>query len=158
MDLVLQMFGRGHRAAASRYRRFMGDEIEEPYARVKDVRQAIKGDEDFTVRTLREAGEKTMARAGLTAEDVARVVAEACGLSLRDMSAPSRRRDHSRARILAAYLGRMEAGIPVARAARLFQREKSTLNQGVLDLERRLAEESRLRREVDRLARQLRGK
>ena len=140
LDRVLAMFARRRRQSIAAYRRFM------------EIGQVVKGDEEFAVRVLDEAEAPRFRRIGLTPERVAAAVARSQRLSLEDLRTPSRRRDLSRVRILAAYLGRREAGVPVAQTARLFNREESTMNRGVLRLEGEIAESKTLAREVARIA------
>ena len=152
LDRVLPMFGRNRQRAATGYRKFMGEELEEPYGWVKEISQAIKGDEDFAIGVLRRAGERPMSKTGLKPEQVAAAVAREHGVKLEELMTPSRRRELSRVRIEAAYLGRREAGIPVAQTARFFEREESTLNRGVLKLESEIARSKVVARHLDRHA------
>jgi hypothetical protein len=55
-------------------------------------------------------------------------------------------------------VGRAAGGIPVARMARYFGREESTLARGVVKLEETLANESALRRSVARLTASLQAR
>ena len=155
LDGVLAMFGRSRKRAAAGYRRFTGEELEEPYSWVREIGQAIKGDEDFAIGALKRAGERPIRRTGLKPEQVAAAVARAHGVTLVDVMTSSRRRELSRVRIEAAYLGRREAGIPVAQTARFFEREESTLNRGVLKLESEIARSKLVARGLDRIAERL---
>jgi REP element-mobilizing transposase RayT len=138
MDPVLSMLGPGRQAATAAYRRFMGTKDPHPYESAPSHAQAIKGDEAFADRILHEAGEKPAAKKQLTEAKIAAAVAKSLGLSLPDMRSESRSRDVSHGRIVAAYLGRAVAEVPVARMARYFGREESTLVRGVLRLEEQL--------------------
>ena len=151
LDPVLSLFGEGRRIAVSQYRRFMGDETADSYEDLKSYARVIKGDESFAQRALKQAGARQPAKLGLTERHVAGVVGEASGFTQGELASAGRYRSHSRARILAAYLARAEAGIAVARMARYFGREESTLVRGVLRFEEDLRSDERLRRETARL-------
>jgi REP element-mobilizing transposase RayT len=157
LDVVLPVFGRGRKIAVARYRQFMGEEEAESYEDLKSYAQAIKGDEAFAERTLRAAGRNPIARMGLTEREVASVVGKACGFSGEELGGSGRHRPRSRARILAAYLARAEGGISVARMARFFGREESTLVRGVLRLEQELRTSEELRQEVARFRKAVRS-
>ncbi len=157
LDVVLALFGRGRKVAVSRYRRFMGEKEAESYEDLKSYAQAIKGDETFAERALKAAGQNPVVKMGVTERDVASVVAKACGFSDGELSGSGRHRPRSRARILSAYLARAEGGISVARMARYFGREESTLVRGVLRLEQELKTDEELRREVARLGKAVRA-
>jgi hypothetical protein len=150
VDRVLPLLGPTRRIATARYRKLMGDQMEESYEDVKSYAQAIKGDEAFADRVLRESGVPPIA-VKLTEAKVVSVVAAGLGVRVSDLIGGGRQRSLSRARNIAAYIGRAAGGIPVARMARYFGREESTLARGVVKLEGTLANESALRRSVARL-------
>ena len=150
VDRVLPLLGPTRRVAMARYRRLMGDQVEESYEDVKSYAQAIKGDEAFAHRVLRESGVPPIV-VKLTEAKVVSVVAAGLGVGVSDLIGGGRQRSLSRARNIAAYIGRAAGGIPVARMARYFGREESTLARGVVKLEETLANESPLRRSVARL-------
>ena len=79
-------------------------------------------------------------------------MAAGLGVRLEDLGSGSRQRVFSRARLIAAYLGRAVGAIPVSRMANYFGREESTFVRGVLRLEEKLTSDSRLRKSVARLA------
>jgi len=157
LDVVLPLFGRGRKVAVAKYRRFMSEKEVESYEDVKSYAQAIKGDELFAQRVLKAAGRRSVVRMGLTEGEVASVVGEACGFSGDELSGAGRHRPNSRARTLAAYLARAEGGISIARMARFFGREESTLVRGVLRLEQALKTSEPRRREVARLGKAVRS-
>jgi putative transposase len=150
VDRVFPLLGPTRRVAMARYRRLMGDQVEESYEDVKSYAQAIKGDEAFADRVLRESGVPPIV-VKLTEAKVVSVVAAGLGVGVSDLIGGGRQRSLSRARNIAAYIGRAAGGIPVARMARYFGREESTLARGVVKLEETLANESALRRSVARL-------
>jgi putative transposase len=112
---------------------------------------AVKGDEAFAVAALERVSLPRRNRFW-SAETVARAVAACEGLSLDELAGLTRRRAVSRARLLAAYLGRERFGIPISESARLFGREESGLAHGVRSLEERLRREPELKSYVERLA------
>lgn len=157
LDVVLALFGRGRKVAVSRYRRFMGEKEAESYENLRSYAQAIKGDEAFAERVLRAAGRNPVARMGLTERDVAAVVGKACGFSGDELGGVGRHRPRSSARTLAAYLARAEGGISIARMARFFGREESTLVRAVLRLEQDLKTNGEAQRQVARLSKAIRS-
>jgi putative transposase len=154
IERVLPLLGPTRRIAMARYRKLMGDRVEESYEDVQSYAQAIKGDKTFADRILRESGKSPIVRR-LTEERVATTVAEELGLRLRDLANGGRGRTASRARHIVAYLGRAVGGIPVARMARYFGRDESTFVRGVLRLEENLKNAPALRRNLSRLGRTL---
>lgn len=155
LNRVLPMLGRRRKAAAQAYRRLMRETLEEPYEEVREIGQAVKGDEEFAVRAFRQAGEAPAHRLGLRAEDVARAVARELGYSLNELTTPSRRRELARVRTMAAYVARRAARIPVSRTAAVFDREESTLSRNVLRLEDEIASDQKLAQMVERLCKGL---
>ena len=79
-------------------------------------------------------------------------------MRLEDLTTGGRQRIASRARHIAAYVGRSVGGIPVARMARYFGRDESTFVRGVLKLEENLKSVPALRRVIDRMAKALQDK
>jgi hypothetical protein len=153
-DHVLPLLGATRRIAVARYRKLMGEEVEETYESLKAYARAIKGDELFAERLLREAGVAPVVRR-LTEAKIASAVAAGLGVRLEDLGSGSRQRALSGARLIAAYLGRAISGIPVSRMAKYFGREESTFVRGVLRLEERLTTDTDLRKDVARLAARL---
>jgi chromosomal replication initiation ATPase DnaA len=70
----------------------------------------------------------------------------------RELMRAAHQRAESRARLIAAYLGRAIGGIPVSRTAKYFGREESTFVRGVLRLEEKLRTDANLRRQVARVS------
>jgi chromosomal replication initiation ATPase DnaA len=155
LDCVLPLLGPTRRVAVSKYRRLMGEEGES-YESLRSYAQATKGGEAFAQRILQEAGEP-IRKAALTEATVASVVARELGLRLKALRSERRHRDASRARIVAAYLGRAVSALPVSRMARYFGRDESTLVRGVLKLEEKLKSDTSLRRWLVRLDATLRS-
>jgi putative transposase len=156
VDRVFPLLGPTQRVAAARYRRLMGDEVEETYEDVQSYAQAIKEDKAFAERVLRESGVPPIV-GRLTEAKVVSVVAAGFGVRVSDLLGGGRQRSLSRARNIAAYIGRAAGGIPVARMVRYFGREESTLARGVVRLEEILAKKPALRRSVARLTAGLQG-
>ena len=129
--------------------------MEESYEDVKSYAQAIKGDKAFAELALREAGVPPIVRR-LTEAKIVSVVATGLGVRVSDLIGGGRQRTLSRARNIAAYVGRDAGGIPVAQMARYFGREESTLSRGVVRIEETLARDSALRISVARLTADLR--
>ncbi len=151
LNRVLPMLGPTHGLAVSRYRRLMAEEEAESYESLPGYARAIKGEKAFAQRILREAGETPIPISTLTEAAVATVVARTLGVRLEQMKSARRNREVSRARIVAAYLGREVGALPVSRMARYFGREESTLVRGVLSLEEKLEHDAALRRQLLRM-------
>lgn len=156
LDCVLPLLGPTRRVACSKYRRLMGEEEGESYESLRSYAQAIKGDEAFAQRVLQEAGEP-IRKTGLTEATVASIIAKEFSLRTEDLKNERRHREASRARIIAAYLGRAVGALPVSRMARYFGRDESTLVRGVLNLEEKLKSDASLRRRLNRLGTTLRA-
>ena len=157
LDRVLPMLGRGRFAAARGYRALMNEEPAESYEEARIIGQLVVGEEDFARRVLRAAHDPVLVRRGLTEASVARRVAAETGQSLAELRGPGRRRDLSEARAIAAYAGKRVGGISLARAARYFRRDPSTLVRDVGQLEEALKDSGELQGRVRRLIRQLGG-
>jgi chromosomal replication initiation ATPase DnaA len=155
VDRLLAMLGRGRSAAIRGYRRLMSEELKEPYEKVESWGQAVKGDEAFANRPFQEAGEPRMLRRNLTVEAVAREVARRQGISLAQMSTRGRGRVGSRARVLTAWVGREVAGISIARTAKHFRRDTSTMARNVSRLEERMRMEKAVLRLCESLVQRL---
>jgi len=72
-------------------------------------------------------------------------------LLLTDLVGAGRQRRLSHARHIAAYLGRVVGGVPIARMASYLGREESTFTRRVLKLEEKLAQDAALRETIARL-------
>ncbi|MCL4808310.1 MAG: transposase [Thermoanaerobaculia bacterium] len=116
---------------------------------------AVVGGDDFVRAALSAAGRPDLVRRTLTEERVAQVVAEREGLAPGDLCGPSRLRSLSRVRSLCALLGRDAGRISLARTARLFRRDPSTLSRDVARYERRLADDPEEARRYEELRRAL---
>jgi hypothetical protein len=145
VDRLLGMLGRGRSAAVRKYRKLMREELGEPYEEVESWGQAVKGDEAFADRAFQEAGEPRLIRRNLTIEAVAREVARRQGISLQQMNSLGQGRAASRARVLTAWVAREVARISIARTAKHFRRDTSTMSRNVSRLEERLQTEKNLR-------------
>jgi chromosomal replication initiation ATPase DnaA len=93
----------------------------------------------------------------LSERDVASVVGKALGFSGEELGGAGRHRPRSSARTLSAYVARAEGGISIARMARFFGREESTLVRAVLRLEQDLRTDDELQRQVARLSKAIRA-
>jgi len=153
LDGVLAMIGSTRAVAVSRYRRLMGTPTEKPYEDVAAVEGVVKGREEFARRALGPPRRLAHPRIGWTADRISRCVAEEIGVSFDALRKPGKRHPVSKARIVAAYLGREMFAMPIAEFARLFRRESSGLVHGVLDLERRIARDPAESRRIETMER-----
>lgn len=151
VDRLLPMLGRGRSAAIRGYRKLMREELEEAYEKVETWGQAVKGDEAFADRMLQAAGEPRALRRNVTVEAIARRVARALDIGRGQMMTLGRGRAGSEARSLTAWVGREVAGISIARTARHFGRETSSMARNVARLEERMTTARDLRRRCDSL-------
>jgi len=118
---------------------------------------AVFGGEDFVRTALAGAGREELLRRALSPEKVAGVVAPREGVTLAELAGPGRQRSLSRVRSICALLGREVGQVSLARTARLFRRDPSTISRDVASLERRLAADPEEARRVEELRRLLAG-
>lgn len=157
VDRLLPMLGRGRSAAIRGYRKLMREELEEPYEKVETWGQAVKGDEAFADRMLKAAGEPRVLRRNLTVEAIARSVIQAQGISPEQVMTQGRGRAGSEARALTAWVGRAVAGISIARTAKHFGRDTSSMARNVARLEDRMSDAKALRNLCENLVASLSG-
>ncbi|HEV2063573.1 MAG TPA: transposase [Thermoanaerobaculia bacterium] len=155
LDRVLAMLGARRPAATRAYRALMGDEVDRPYEEARSIGQLVVGEKDFARRVLVAGHQTSVVRRSLTEAQVARRVAAHAGFALTDLRAPGRGHRASRARALAAHLAKTVGGISIARMARYFRRDASTLFRGFDRIEEDLKSSAALRAEVSRLTRSL---
>jgi len=156
LDRVLRMLGSRRSASVRAYRRLMREEVEEAYEDVPSWGQAVKGDEAFADRVLQAVGEPRVVPRGLTTDAVARAVAAQEGLELESMRGPGQGREVSLGRLMTAWVGRDVGRISLAKAARYFKRDTSTMAKGVASLEERMLADEKLRRRANRIVDRLR--
>ena len=157
LDGMLAMLGSRRSAAVRGYRRLMRERVEEPYEQLRSFGQAVKGEEAFANRMLQRVGEPPVLRPGLTVEAVAREVARLEGVPVVEMRGVGRDHRASRARLMVVWAGREVGGIPIARSAKYFLRDTSTMARGLSRLEEASRAEPHLRQRLKRLNRKLRA-
>jgi chromosomal replication initiation ATPase DnaA len=118
---------------------------------------AVFGGDDFVRTALAGAGREELLRRTLTPERVAALVGPREGVTLAELAGPGRQRALSRVRSICALLGRDVGRVSLARTARLFRRDPSTISRDVAHLERRLAADPEEARRVGDLRRLLEG-
>ena len=116
---------------------------------------AVVGGDDFVRAALARAGRDDLAHRSLTVEAVVAAVAGHEAVPVAELCGPSRLRSLSRVRSLCALLARDLGQVPLARTARLFRRDPSTISRDVAHLERRLSEDPEEARHVEELRRLL---
>jgi REP element-mobilizing transposase RayT len=116
---------------------------------------AVVGGDDFVRAALSKAVQSDLVRRTLTVEAIVQLVAEREGVALAELSGPGRLRSLSRVRSLCALLGRDAGEISLARTARFFRRDPSTISRDVTRFERRLAEDPEEARRYAELRREL---
>ncbi len=127
VDRLLAMLGTRRSAAIRAYRQLMREEVEAPYEEVASWGQAVKGDKPFADIAFQKIGEPKLPRRGLTVETVAREVVRRRKVSLEKMRSPSQGRPEALARALVAWAAREVGGISIARAAKYFGRDTSSM-------------------------------
>ena len=151
VDRLLQLLGARRSAAIRAYRKLMREEVEVPYEEVASWGQAVKGDKPFADQAFQRVGEPKLPRKGLTVEAVAREVARRRKLSLEKMRSPSQGRPEAFGRALVAWAAREVGGHSIARAAKYFNRDTSSMARVV----QRLVERTERSRELRRLSEDL---
>jgi REP element-mobilizing transposase RayT len=117
------------------------------YEAIQPTQAAIIGSEQFARETLRRLDVKPAPRIW-SIPAIAASAAASCGLTVDQLRARQRIRGAVFARSVAGYVAREYSGIPVARVARFFERDESTLVRPVLKLEGDLPLDSAVRRRV----------
>ena len=157
LEPALAMLAPRLSVAIQRYKRLLnGGAGETAYDEAHPAARSIQGTDEFADRVLANASRSARRRCKWTLEDLVAGVANEYGVTVGDLKG-RRRGQCSEARAVAAYIGREEAGIPVARTAAFLGREESTLVRVALRLEDRMRVDQRLQRRVCRLAVRLRS-
>jgi REP element-mobilizing transposase RayT len=150
VDRLLPMLGRTRPVALRNYRWLMREAEAESYEDVSSWGQAVKGDRAFADRALQAAGEPPVPPR-LSVAAVAREAAALEGIKLAEMMGIGRGRRASRARLMTAWAGREFGAIPVARTAKYFLRDTSTLAKGLDRLKEAMQTDAGLRKRAERL-------
>jgi chromosomal replication initiation ATPase DnaA len=151
MDTVLLMLASERGRAVSVYRRLMASR-DGNYEDAATYGSAVKGERTFAERALASVSEPPKMPSGWTPEGLAEFVARAEGFSLEHLRQAGKSLKASRVRLIAAYLGRRQAGFSVARMAKCFRREESTFNRGVNRLEALMTRDDSVRTRVANLS------
>lgn len=157
VDRLLAILGRTRLAATRAYRRLMREQLDEPYESLAAWGQAVKGDAKFADEAFRRVGELPVIRRNLTVEAIAREVARREGVDLAELRSRGQGRRGSRGRAVSAWAGREVAGISIARTAKYFRRDTSTMARSVGRLESQMRGDRQLRQSVEGLVRSLRA-
>lgn len=146
VDRVLCRLARKRSLAVAVYQRLVDGSSGPMYEEAELIAGTVRGDEDFAERVFEEVRiPSPRSKPSWTREDVAAAAASAEGLTVADLRRPGRKAKPVRARTIAAYLARKEAGIPVSRMAEFFLRDESVLDRLVLRLERAIERDASLR-------------
>jgi putative transposase len=135
-------------AAVIVYKRLMARREEQSYEDVVIHGRVVKGEPDFAEASFGASGQAWQPLARWTPERLAATVAREEGFSMAELAAPGKLAKASRARLMAAYLGRSEAGFSLARMAACFGREESTFSRGVRRLEALVARDGSVRQRI----------
>jgi hypothetical protein len=159
VEAVLHHFGSTRARAVARYREFVEAGVpqghREDFYTLADGK--FLGDERF-VEAMERKGRQREKKApmDIPIESIASRVARALGMNESLIRGRGRTRAAARARAVAAYVAREEAGISLREAARYFNRDDATLSLAVRRLERSLAGDSQLRVQLTHLGRVVR--
>ncbi len=151
MGTVLGILARRRAEAVRQYRSFMSRADPQRYEELPAVAQVVKGDEDFARKLFEETAEAEPILRWLTEGGVVSKSATLLGLDPAEVRGPGRRRDLSRARAWAAYLGKRCGGISFDRMGRYLGRDGSTLVRDVGQLEQELETSPALRAKLKSL-------
>ena len=158
LDRLLAMLGNRRSDAIRGYRVLMRESLAEAYEDVASWGQAVKGDEQFANIAFEKIGEPKVRRRGLTVEAVAQAVAKQYGFGIERMRSTSQSRGEALGRALVAWAGREVGGISIARAAKFFGRDTSSMARRVARLEEQMSAERGLRRSGQDLTEGLRSR
>lgn len=143
---VLKMIGGTPALATAGYRQLMAIDTS-TYEGAAPTASVIKGSESFAGDVLRRAqrsADASTPRRDWSIARIAALAASSAGLSVDQLRAPGQKRRIARERALTAYVGWKYGGIPLARAARFFGRDESTLAHGVRRIEAALSDDRSL--------------
>ena len=154
---VLAMLGKSPRRASANYVALMSaDDDAEPYDDAPSWGQAVKGSSAFAEEALARFGEPAPRRKGLSIASVAAEVSRLEELEEARLHTRGRGRREAEARLLVAWICREAGGAALSAVAKYFGRDPSTIINGVRRLERRMADDRRLRRRAVDLAERFR--
>jgi len=149
--LVLSQFGKRRNQARGRYRRFVLDGLslghQKKYYEVKD--QRYLGEDEFIDQIERI---KTSAEPGffeIPLEDIVQEVIDHMAIGRDRMYSLSRDRRGAYGRAVVGYLARKLTGSLVKDIARHFQREPTTISEGVMKMESRVEKDRELARRIE---------
>lgn len=152
VDYVLKQLAPTRSRATAAYRRWMGSDEPATYDNLEALGRVVKGDEEFARRSMRLAGRDLCRPTSWTPNRFAKAASESQRFSLSQLRGPSRGRPESRARLIAAYVGRRDHGISIAALAACFGRDESALVHGLRKLENKMRTDVGLVRYVERIA------
>jgi hypothetical protein len=148
---VLEMLGSSPSSARRAFQRFVTGAQAHAYDPDSAAADSVVGDEKFVRKSLRSGGREDLLLRALKLDTIVREAAAREGVGIQELTGPGRERRLSRLRTVCALVARDLASIPVARTARLFNRDPSTLSRDLARLEGSLANEPAVRESVDRL-------
>lgn len=153
-DPVLRYFQINRALAVRRYLEFLGEpgatEHRPEYYRA--LAQRFLGDERFVEEVERRSRrEVSPARIAVSFGEVCQAVVRAFGVAAADLRAPGRERLPALARAAAAHVAHFLGGIPLAEAAREFDRDQVTISLSVQRLRERLQTDPDLADRVDQV-------
>ena len=157
-ETVLEMFGTSPSSARRAFQRFVTGAGTVDYDPDRAAAGSVVGDEKFVRKSLRSAGREDLLVRALKLETIVREAAAREGVGLEELTGPGRERRLTRVRTVCALVARDLASIPVARTARYFRRDPSTLSRDLARLEGSLASDQALGEAVSSLRSALSGR
>jgi putative transposase len=150
-ETVLEMLGNAPSSARRAFQRYVTGLGTSDYDPDSAAAGSVVGDEKFVRKSLRSGGREDLLVRELKVETVVREAAAREGIGLEELTGPGRARRLTRLRTICALVARDLAAIPVARTARFFRRDPSTLSRDLVRLEQSLADDSAVREAVESL-------
>jgi hypothetical protein len=151
LDFVLRRLAPTRTGACAAYRRSMGSDDPDAYEVVEAIGRVVKGGEDFAHRSMRHAY-VVASRSRWTAPALARAASVVQGFSFQTLRGRTRGRPESRARLIAAFIGRRDHGISTGSLAACFRRDESAFVHGLRRLELAMQRDPTVARHVERIA------
>jgi putative transposase len=157
LERALQQLAPDPRSGVGRYLQRMGEPEGRwtSYKELPAIAGAVRGHEDFAERALGQLPTPRPRARRVGVEELAAAFVGCQGTTIERLRLDGKRQPEASSRILVAWIGRARYGVPVARVARFFGREESSIVRGVLALERRIASDGEVRRLAIAVARKV---
>jgi len=156
-DLVLEQFGKNRSQSKKRYREFIlegaGSGHQQRFYEVKD--QRFLGDEKFVQEIEKEKRDRESAVYEIPIGVIAGEVSQAFGIAIDRLYSLTYERPGAYGRGVVAYLARELGGWLVKEIAVHFRRSPMRISQVIIEVEKRLREDSTFRKIVEKVEKDL---